>query len=396
MQKILLLLFPFMLFSQSFIVSKIPLPKTYIQDLDPYECDEECMQAYIDNDKIFSFLARANKKLQNPQQDEIRVMNISILNLGAGIVSGKVRIAMLLPYKRIGKYASSTTNATFAYLITKSHSFELKSYKIETESEEDISSALAQIQEDGFTQIIAPLTHEGAQNIININPSVNIFFPTIHKHDIDTSSPYLIFGAIDYMAQSKLLIKEAVSPLVIFSDKSYTGKKLAAFEAEAFRYKTIEQNTSTESSFSFFGLAQKEKPKEDPIKVLIPENKVIKHFISRRTTNLENYLKNKKGIKNSSFVVNTPIVKSGMIMSQFTLYDVNATNVLSTQINYDPLLLSMTQYTDRKKMIVANSITEQNNVLIETNALLGNDIVYDWINYATTIGVDYFYNLLTN
>jgi SRSO17 transposase len=386
-----------MLFSQSFIVSKIPLPKTYVQDLDPYECDEACMQEYLDKDMIFSFLARANKKLDNPQQDEIRVLNISILNLGAGVVTGKVKIAMLLPYKRIGKYASSTTNAAFAYLITKSHSFELKSYKIETENEDDIRVALAQMEQDGFTNIIAPLTHDGAQNIANINPSIHIFFPTIHKNDINTSSPYLLFGAIDYKAQSELLMKEAVSPLVIFSDKSYTGKKLAAFEEDAFKYKILEQNTSQESSFNFFGLTQEEEQvKPEPVRVLIKENKVIKHFISRRTTNLEHYLKEKEEIVNGSFVVNTPIVKSGMIMSQFTLYDVNATNVLSTQINYDPLLLSMTQYIDRKNMIVANSITQQNNILTETNALLGNDIVYDWINYATTVGLDYFYSLLTN
>ena len=84
-----------------------------------------------------------------------------------------------------------------------------------------------------------------------------------------------------------------------------------------------------------------------------------------------------------------------MIMSQLTLYDTNATNVLSTQINYDPLILSMTQHEDRKNMIIANSITQNNNVLIETNSLLSNDIVYDWINYTTTVGVDYFYNLAT-
>jgi len=126
------------------------------------------------------------------------------------------------------------------------------------------------------------------------------------------------------------------------------------------------------------------------------ENKVVKYSISRRTTNLERHLKNNENIKNGSFFINTPIVKSGMIMSQLTLYDVNATNVLSTQINYDPLLLSMTQYNDRKNMIVANSITENNNVLIETNSLLGNDIVYDWINYTTTVGVDYFFHLISN
>ncbi len=398
MKKILLLLLPLAMFAQSFLVSKIPLPKTYIQNLDPYECSESCMQEYLDNDMIFSFLAHANKKLPNKEQDEIRVLNISILNLGANILSNKVRIAMLLPYKKIGKYAASTTNATFAYLITKSHSFELKSYKIETENEEDIRAALAQIETDGFTNIIAPLTIEGANNIINIDPSLNIFFPTIHKHDVNSSSAYFTFGAIDYKAQSELLMKEAVSPLIIFSDKSKTGKKLAAFEKEAFMYTSIEDNTTTEkpSVFSFFNSDKVKQSPKKMTKIYNKDNKVIKYFLPRRTTNLEHYLKENKKIIDGSFVINTPIVKSGMIMSQLTLYDVNATNVLSTQINYDPLLLSMTQYTDRKDMIVANSITKHNNILIETNALLGNDIMYDWINYTTTVGVDYYFSMLTN
>lgn len=85
-----------------------------------------------------------------------------------------------------------------------------------------------------------------------------------------------------------------------------------------------------------------------------------------------------------------------MIMSQLTMYDVNATNVLSTQINYDPLILSLTQYVDRHKMIIANSITQNNSIFIETNSLLGNDIVYDWINYTTTVGMDFFFTQITN
>ena len=82
-------------------------------------------------------------------------------------------------------------------------------------------------------------------------------------------------------------------------------------------------------------------------------------------------------------------------MSQLTLYDANATNILSTQVNYNPLILSMTQYIDRKKMLVANSIIEHNSIITETNALLNNDIVYDWINYTTTVGIDYFFNHIT-
>ena len=121
---------------------------------------------------------------------------------------------------------------------------------------------------------------------------------------------------------------------------------------------------------------------------------VSKFSIPQRTTNLEKQLKDNEKINGGSFFVNTPIIKSGMIISQLTLYDTNATNILSTQTNYNPLLLSMTQYQDRKKMIIANSITQNNDVLFETNSLLGNDIVFDWINYTTTVGIDYFTYLI--
>ena len=400
MKKLIILLLPIAIFAQSFLISNIPIPKTYIQDLDPYECDEDCMQDYLDNDMIFSFLSHADKKLQNDEHDEIRVMNISVLNLGATILTSKVKIAMLLPYKKIGKYASSTTNATFAYLITKSHPFELKSYKIESEEQDEIQRVLELIQEDGFSHVIAPLTLKGVQNIINLSPPISIYFPTINKKDVSSDSIYLTFGAIDYEAQSNLLIKEAVSPLVIFSDKSQTGQKLASYEENAFKYTTVidESEDNETQEIGLFGMFSENSSQEPPKtkRILNEENIVIKHSISRRTTNLEHYLKDKEEIKNASFFINTPIVKSGMIMSQLTLYDTNATNVLSTQINYDPLLLSMTQYIDRKEMIVANSITVNNNVLIETNSLLGNDIVYDWINYTTTVGVDYFFHQMTN
>lgn len=394
MKKLLFLLLPVAVFAQSFLISNIPIPKTYIQDLDPYECDEDCMQDYLDNEMIFSFLSRANNKLESDYHDEIRVMSISILNLGATILSSKVKIAMLLPYKKIGKYASSTTNASFAYLITKGHPFELKSFKIESEEQEEIQRVLELIENDGFNHIIAPLTIEGAQNIINLSPPLNIYFPTINKKDVSTDSMYLTFGAIDYQAQSNLLINEASSPLVIFSDNSSTGKKLSLYEEDAFKYTTVEtvvENNET-GIFDIFA----DESEVETKKVLNEENIVIKYSISRRTTNLEHYLKENEDIINGSFFINTPIVKSGMVMSQLTLYDANATNILSTQINYDPLLLSMTQYVDRKDMIVANSITENNNVLIETNSLLGNDIVYDWINYTTTVGVDYFFHKITN
>lgn len=355
------------------------------------------MQNYLDNGMIFSFLARANKKLDNAEQDEIRVLNISILNLGSQIISNEVKIAMLLPYEKIGKYASSTTNAAFAYLMTRSHPFVLKSYKIENEDEDEIRRALSLIESDGFSYVIAPLTQQGAQSVINAGSDLNVYIPTINNKDVSTNSPRIVFGAIDYKAQVDLLMKEAVSPLVIFSDTSSTGKKLALYEEEIFKYTTQIKPTMDDAqeqvqNIKFFN----EEERVEEVKVLNKEHEIIKYYISGITTNLEKHLKENEKIINATFFINTPIVKSGMIMSQLTLYDANATNVLSTQVNYDPLLLSMTQYSDRKDMVVANSITQNNNILTETNSLLGSDIVYDWINYATTIGVDYIFNQLTN
>jgi len=385
MKKLIFLLLPVAIFAQSFLISNIPVPKTYIQNLDPYPCDEKCLQDFIDHGMIFSFLAHAEDKLENTKQDEIRMLNISILNLGVNFIKGKIRIALLLPYKTIGRYAASTTNSTFSYLITKNRAFELKSYKIENENEDEMRKAFAKIQKDGFNYVIAPLTQKGADILVSLNPKIYIYFPTINKNDINSESPYFYYGGIDYKAQSDMLLKEAVSPLVIFYDRSSIGKKLSLYEEQSFKEMSYVDENLTLNIDAFTDETEEKKT-----------TTVVKFSIPRRTTNLERQLKDNEDIVEGSFFLNTPIVKSGMIMSQLTLYDLNATNILSTQINYDPLLLSMTQYNDRKNMIVANSITEQNNILIESNALLGNDIVYDWINYTTTVGIDYFFSIITN
>lgn len=282
----------------------------------------------------------------------------------------EVKIALLLPYKKIGKYASTTTNAVFAYLTTKSSSFELKSYKVESESRNDLQKTLDKIQDDGFSYVIAPLTQKGADAVSEINPSINVYFPTIHKSNANSNSTNLYYGGIDYKAQIDMLLKESTLTLVLFFDESDISKSLALYEAQQFKQK--EYRTFSNDA-----------------------KNVIEYSIPSRTTNLKHYLEDNEDIQKASFFINTPIIKTGMIMSQLTLYDTNATNILSTQVNYDQLLLSMTQYNDRKNMVIANSITEQNTLLIETNSLLGNDIIYDWINYTTTVGVDYFFSQIT-
>ena len=375
----ILFLIPFILSAQSFLISNIPLPKIYIQNLDPYPCDEECLEDYLEKGLIFSFLAHSNFDLESPRLQQSRQDYLKLLQIVPNIVGEKLRIALLLPYKKIGRYATSTTNAAFAYLMSKGTPFELKTYKIESENYKDISKALLNIKKDNFSYIIAPLTQLGEDIVSEINPKINIYFPTINKKDANTTSPFLFYGGIDYRAQSDILLKEAVSPLIILHDKSSIGNIITNYQEQKFK----EQNLTLSQDYILDENLTADEPK-----------RVITFTIPRRTTNLERQLKENEDIVEGSFFVNTPIIKTGMIMSQLTLYDTNATNVLSTQTNYNPLLLSMTQYQDRKMMIIANSITKHKDVIIETNELLGNDIVYDWINYTTTIGMDFFFSQL--
>ncbi|NPA65864.1 MAG: hypothetical protein GXO11_03180 [Epsilonproteobacteria bacterium] len=366
------------LFAQSYTISQIPLPKTYIFNLSPYECNEDCLEEYLQKGMVFSFLANINDtNVSREKLLEMKNIYVSIFNLGASTIAKQIRIAMLIPYKKIGKYATTTTNAVFAYLMTKNYSFELKSFSIESESYEDIQQAFEEIEEEGFKYVIAPLTYQGLEQLFALGVEQNIYIPTINKEDLEDIPENFYFGGIDYKEQSKVLLQHAASPLVIFYDTSYTGEKLRDIQKSIF-LDHVEDNTD---------LFTDNYEQEDDKKVFI-------FPVSSHNSNLKNILKDNDDLNNSSVVLDTPLVKSGLIMSQLTLYDVNTTNILSTQINYDPLLLSITQYEDRKQMIIANSITEKNDILIETNALLKNDISYDWINYTTTIGIDYFFSMI--
>jgi len=390
MIKLLFLFLPLALLAQSYLVSSIPVPKAYVQNLDPEPCDDACLQAYLEDEMIFSFLAHSDHKIEDKELNDQRLIFISIFNLGASAHSNDLRIALLLPKKVIGRYAVSTTNAVFAYMLTRNRNFSIKTFPIASEDKEVVEEAMAAIEKEGFYYVIAPMTQRGAQALVELRPEINVFIPTINHNDVNTSSPYLYFGGIDYHAQNELLLQESVEPLVVYYDKSRLGKKLTIDVQETYN-KPPELNVSDdEGLFSFMSTPEVQEAPEPFVK-----RDAYAYAIKKRMTNLRAQLQENEKIQDASFFVNTPVVKTGMILSQLTLYDVNVTNVLSTQINYDPLILSMTQFRDREKMVIANSISDNNKVMIETNALLSNDIVYDWINYATTIGTDYFYNKIT-
>jgi SRSO17 transposase len=118
-----------------------------------------------------------------------------------------------------------------------------------------------------------------------------------------------------------------------------------------------------------------------------PEVKSIK--ISGKNPKYERILKRNKSITNSTVILNMPIVKSSIVLSQLRAHDMNATKSLSTQINYSPLLFVLTQKEDRKDFYVTNAIDKLPDNIEEMNLLFENDILYNWVNYSTILGLEY-------
>ena len=281
------------------------------------------------------------------------------------ITPQSVKVAMILPERIIGRYAYTTSTAVFAYFIRRNEPFTLKTYTIEDESQASLQKALEQIKDAGINFIIAPLTQDGATTLSAMEEDLYIYFPTIHQSDLSHHNSNIYFGAIDYQVQIDTIIPLANDPLVIMYDKSKQGLKL---------YNEVEQSYH----------ANAKTPK-----------KLYSFSINKKRTSLKSYLKNNQKIQGASFFLNTPIIKSTMALAQLSTYDVKARYVLSTQINYDPLIFSMTQAKDRKNLYITNSITEYDDELIQANAILSNDIVYNWINYTSSVGADLFFHLIT-
>jgi len=112
------------------------------------------------------------------------------------------------------------------------------------------------------------------------------------------------------------------------------------------------------------------------------------YSVNTEGSNIVSYLAKPSAFSKKSIVTHLPIVKTSMLIAHLTFVNIHEHNILSTQINFDPNLISLTQYKDRKNMIVANSIIEHVPSIYETNELMNNDLTFDWINYTTSVGVD--------
>ncbi len=281
---------------------------------------------------------------------------ISVLEPEPVVISNE--LAIIFPSATIGKYALEAVNTINAYLLYKDTPFTLTVLDMITQNKKNILNIFEKIKEKDIHKVIAMITKDNLSilNEIENIENIEIYLPLINKNEIEDIEQLLnlniVFGAIDYQAQFDKLIKYAdSSSLVELYDNSAIGNTLHNYvKSNNIKYiKKVDDNNGRYKSF----------------------------------------LKNNKRLNGSVIILNTPIVKSSILLSAITVEDLNVDRIISTQLNYTPLLFSLTQKQDRKKLIVANSIGKLPLDLEEYNQLIGNNILYSWVNYSAIVGIEY-------
>lgn len=278
-----------------------------------------------------------------------------------------LKIAVLSSPEVIGKYSQSVYNVSLATLMgIKNDGYAIKNFTIPDESVDSLAVALDEIAREGTDGILAPLTASGVKNLLRLNTATPIFIPTAHKRDFPAAPGHIAFGAIDYERQIEALLPYMSDSIAVFYDNSAVGMQL---------------NGNTEEVF--FSHRRDKKS-------------ISTYPVDPKGENILTYLSKPAQFNKKSIILHIPVVKSALLASHLTFNGIKERNILSTQINVDPTLLTLTQYNDRNNMILANSLVEFPEDIYEANALMNNDIVFDWVNYAASVGIDYLASSLAS
>lgn len=265
-----------------------------------------------------------------------------------------IKVALIIPQDVIKSYSVVVSDSVFAYIFKRDIGSHIEIFYSGDESAENLNLAINRAKNAGFKYLIAPLTTNGLEIVNSDNYDDLIFYiPTINIKNISNPRSNLFFGGIDYEAQIQKLLTKANHKITAFGDGSRVSDMLNNLVAN---------NTN-----------------EQYIKNI--EGSDIKL----------NFLKNNYKVKNSSIFLNTPLIKSALLSSQFRVFELTPHILLSTQLNYNSALISLTQSGDRKNMYIANSIMTPDSQLETLSAILGEKLDYDWVAYSTMIGMDFIY-----
>lgn len=267
----------------------------------------------------------------------------------------KMKVAFLYPSNLVSKYAKSSIGTVSGYLSFQNSDYELIVIDTENENSAKIAAAFQQVREENIKNVIGLFTPNSVGTLSSVVTSdLKVYLPLIEKKDASSSNSSLIFGSISYDDQIRKLSSYSSGNDVMFYQDSNLGSKLRR------SYESVVSDAR------------------------------FKREINRSENNFKGIVTG-SGIGGSTLFLNTDIVKTSMILSQLRAYDVTPKVVLSTQLNYDPLLMTLTQEQDREQLILANSIDVVDKELKDHIATFGGDIQYEWVDYSTLVGINYLY-----
>ena len=250
-------------------------------------------------------------------------------------VKPSLDVAIVIDKKLFNPYLLSIINSLNSYFIYKKVDFNLSVYDInETDKALKHKNIIFYTYNTNFLN-----------SLVNVNQN-NFYFPMINKSDTEINTTNFYFGGIDYKSQlNKLSDFIEQGNIVAINDGTLTSQKLYSLESQLFE--------------------------------IIP--------IGFHEINYED-------LNDSYIFLNTSPQKTVQILSDLYYKNINPKLILSTQINYSPILIALTQKEALNKLIVANSIINPPLELLDINRLLSSDIKFNWLNYSASVLCNDIYN----
>jgi hypothetical protein len=341
MRILLILLLAISLNAKSFLISNIPLPRVEVLNLNFKDFSDKEIEKLYEEGYILTLLSLNNL---NEPMIELTQVHKQILNIHESIDKQLYKIAFFMPKKAIGKYATSTVNSAITTMLTHNFDFELTVYDAQ-----EFDTSLQNIEALTHDIVIAPVTIEYAQRLCQNNLANRFYIPTVHAKNLTCDNKNVVFGAIDYQAQVNSFADEITEALTLVSNTSSVTSLIDGYVVDSYD--------------------------------------IREHIVVTDAGNLKQLLtKNKEVLHEQTVFLNLPLIEATLFLSQLPLYEIEPKAIYATQILYNPNILKLTQYNDRKNILIANSIKKLDAKDIGNANLLRNDLRYDWVDFTTAYG----------
>jgi hypothetical protein len=267
----------------------------------------------------------------------VDIIQTQDFNATFATIKPSIDVAIVINKKKFFKYLPSLMNSLIAYFDGKSVDYNLSLYSID--------SNLSKITRIHKNVLFVTADKNKIYALKDYNAT--FYVPTFNAKDFNQTFKNVIFGGINYENQiRKLSSYMDENQAVSITENKEISKKLLNIEKD--------QNIS---------LVNYEYPYIDYQKL------------------------------NDSYVFfNTTAGNTAQILAKITYDDINTKLQFAAQIDYDPLLLAITQAQNVQKLIIANSIIFVPERIEDYDLLLGSDIKYNWLNYSSSILANKIYN----